>query len=69
MMEQKKILRTNHINKTYKIIGEVGSGTYGRVYKAKCLKDNSYVALKKIDTSKQSSEGFPITAIREIKIL
>jgi len=47
----------------------VGSGTYGRVYKAKYLKDNSYVAMKKIDMTKQFSEGFPITAIREIKLL
>ena len=68
-MEVKKLLRTTNINKTYKIIGEVGSGTYGRVYKARCLKTNSYVALKKIDMSKQFSEGFPITAIREIKLL
>jgi cyclin-dependent kinase 12/13 len=36
----KTILRTNNVNKTYKIIAEVGSGTYGRVYKAKCLKTN-----------------------------
>ena len=51
-MENKKFLRTNNLNNTYKIIGEVGSGTYGRVYKAKCLKTNTYVALKKIDISK-----------------
>jgi serine/threonine protein kinase len=68
-MEGKKILRTSNISKTYKIIAEVGSGTYGRVYKSKCLKTQEYVALKKIDMSKQSYEGFPITAIREIKLL
>lgn len=49
----------------------MGSGTYGKVYKAQCLKTNDYVALKKIDTrdAKIINEGFPITAIREIKLL
>lgn len=53
------------------MIAEVGSGTYGKVYKAECLKTNDFVALKKIDTRdpKIISEGFPITAIREIKLL
>ena len=51
MIEQ-NLLRTKNINKNYQIIGEVGSGTYGRVYKAKFLKDDTYVALKKIDMSK-----------------
>ena len=55
--------------KNYRLLCEVGSGTYGRVYKALCLKTNVYVALKKIDISKQDMEGFPITAIREIKLL
>ena len=68
-MENKKPLRTSNINKTYKIIAEVGAGTYGRVYKSKCLKTGNYVALKKIDMSKLVNEGFPITAIREIKLL
>lgn len=72
--------RTKNVNKYYKVIAEVGSGTYGKVYKAKCLKTNDFVALKKIDTrdSKIMAEGkvnfiqywgFPITAIREIKLL
>ena len=42
--------RTKNVNKYYKVIAEVGSGTYGKVYKAKCIKTNDFVALKKIDT-------------------
>lgn len=51
--------RTKNVNKYYKVIAEVGSGTYGKVYKAKCLKTNDFVAMKKIDTrdSKIMSEG------------
>jgi cyclin-dependent kinase 12/13 len=41
------------------VIAEVGSGSYGKVYKAECLKTNDFVALKKIDTKdpKIVSEG------------
>ncbi len=53
----------------YRQLEEVGKGTYGKVYKA-CLRDakTSLVALKLIKTQKEE-EGFPITALREIKIL
>ncbi|KAJ3091884.1 kinase subunit of RNA polymerase II carboxy-terminal domain kinase I, partial [Physocladia obscura] len=46
----------------------VGEGTYGKVYKATHKKTGQVVALKRvrIETDK---EGFPITGIREIKIL
>jgi len=69
-MEKKFMLRTQNIHKNYKLIAEVGAGTYGRVYKAKHLKYDKFVALKKIEmTNKHITDGFPITAIREIKIL
>ncbi|MEW5302178.1 MAG: hypothetical protein WDW36_004983 [Sanguina aurantia] len=47
---------------------QIGEGTYGQVFLGTSKADNKKVALKKIrmDTEK---EGFPITAIREIKIL
>lgn len=64
-----KFVRTANISKNYKLISEVGNGTYGWVYKAKDLKNNNYVALKKIDLTLQEADGFPITAIREIKLL
>lgn len=51
-----------------KIEGEIGSGTFGTVYKAIDNETNTLVALKKIKMEKEK-EGFPLTAIREIKIL
>eukprot|EP00727_Mastigamoeba_balamuthi_P003125 m51a1_g1281 putative cyclin-dependent kinase c-2-like (488) ;mRNA; r:129173-130959 len=53
----------------YNKLDQIGEGTYGFVYKAVSKTDpTEFVALKKIrmDTER---EGFPITAIREIKIL
>lgn len=49
----------------------IGEGTFGKVYKARINGDKEsglYYALKmiKMDNDK---EGFPITAMREIKIL
>jgi serine/threonine protein kinase len=52
----------------YKTIREVGKGTYGCVYEAVDLRFGSRVALKKV-LPKIEKEGFPITAIREIKTL
>jgi serine/threonine protein kinase len=46
----------------------VGKGTFGEVYKALDKRCNEEVALKKIITTREK-EGFPVTAIREIKIL
>lgn len=49
----------------------IGEGTFGKVYKARIKSDEAsgqFYALKmiKMDNDK---EGFPITAMREIKIL
>ncbi|XP_076436517.1 uncharacterized protein LOC143276016 [Babylonia areolata] len=46
----------------------IGEGTYGQVYKAKDAALGNYVALKKVRLENEK-EGFPITAVREIKIL
>lgn len=48
---------------------QVGEGTYGQVYKAVDAETRELVALKKIRMDNEKKEGFPITAIREIKIL
>ncbi|KAI5669878.1 hypothetical protein M9H77_19731 [Catharanthus roseus] len=47
---------------------QIGEGTYGQVYMAKEKRTGEVVALKKIRMDNEK-EGFPITAIREIKIL
>ncbi|KAJ1650037.1 kinase subunit of RNA polymerase II carboxy-terminal domain kinase I [Dispira simplex] len=49
-------------------IGQVGEGTYGKVYKARHPKVTHLVALKRIRMEAER-EGFPITAMREIKLL
>ncbi|KAF2455527.1 kinase-like domain-containing protein, partial [Lineolata rhizophorae] len=46
----------------------VGSGTYGKVFKAIHVYTKSKVALKKIRMEGER-DGFPVTAIREIKLL
>ncbi|GCB77369.1 hypothetical protein scyTo_0019989 [Scyliorhinus torazame] len=52
----------------FDIIGITGEGMYGQVYKAKDKDTGEMVALKKVRLDNEK-EGFPITAIREIKIL
>jgi len=59
----------------FNIIAQIGEGTYGQVYKAVAkdkkgavLDKGEMVALKKVRLENEK-EGFPITAVREIKIL
>eukprot|EP01083_Nonionella_stella_P091893 257008_1 len=51
----------------YQQVNKIGEGTYGAVYRSKAP-SGVYVALKKVRMENEK-EGFPITAIREIKIL
>ena len=46
----------------------VGSGTYGKVFKAIHVYTKKLVALKKIRMEGEK-DGFPVTAVREIKLL
>ena len=54
--------------KHYDIQGKLGEGTFGEVYKARSLRNGHQVALKKI-LMHNEKDGFPITALREIKLL
>lgn len=53
---------------TFEMVAQIGEGTYGQVYKAKDKLTSDMVALKKVRLENEK-EGFPITAVREIKIL
>lgn len=55
-------------NEIYARVQQVGEGTYGKVYKARNSVTNEFVALKKLRLESER-EGFPITAMREIKLL
>ncbi|CAC37500.1 P-TEFb-associated cyclin-dependent protein kinase Cdk9 [Schizosaccharomyces pombe] len=52
----------------YHLMEKLGEGTFGEVYKSQRRKDGKVYALKRI-LMHTEKEGFPITAIREIKIL
>lgn len=54
--------------RSYTRQAQIGEGTYGEVYVGTCLATSEKVALKKIRMDNEK-EGFPITAIREIKLL
>lgn len=52
----------------YDFLGKLGEGTFGEVSKARSRKTGAVVALKKI-LMHNEKDGFPITALREIKLL
>ena len=56
------------VEDSYEKLRRIGEGTYGQVYLARDVRDNSLVALKRVRMDNER-EGFPITAIREIKLL
>lgn len=53
---------------TYERLTCVGEGTYGKVYKARHVVTGGFVALKRIRMEGEK-DGFPVTAMREIKLL
>ncbi|KAK6349771.1 serine/threonine protein kinase, CMGC, CDC2/CDK subfamily [Orbilia brochopaga] len=57
----------SHIS-SYRLISKLGEGTFGLVTKAQDTRNNQLVALKQFTVTNEK-EGFPITALREIKYL
>lgn len=51
-----------------KIGAPIGEGTYGTVWRARCRKTDRTVAIKRV-VLRNDREGFPVTAIREIRAL
>ncbi|KAF2811266.1 Pkinase-domain-containing protein [Mytilinidion resinicola] len=52
----------------YDIMSKLGEGTFGEVHKARQVRTGATVAMKKI-LMHNEKDGFPITALREIKLL
>eukprot|EP00731_Ephydatia_muelleri_P023987 Em0016g258a len=52
----------------YEKVAKIGQGTFGEVYKARNRTTNQVVALKKV-MMENEKEGFPMTALREIRVL
>lgn len=52
----------------YERLAHVGEGTYGKVYKARNVETGAFFALKRIRMEGEK-DGFPVTAMREIKLL
>ncbi|KAK9478499.1 kinase-like domain-containing protein [Lipomyces japonicus] len=65
MAKKRQAERTGSV---YERKAQVGEGTYGKVYKAVNAITNEMVALKRIRMESER-DGFPITALREIKLL
>jgi len=57
------------VRKKFGDIHKIGEGTYGVVFRARCRKTHTQVALKQIRLNKDNNEGVPSTCIREICLL
>lgn len=55
-------------SEVYDIVSQVGEGTFGKVYKARNTVTGRLVALKRIRMEAER-DGFPVTAMRETKLL
>jgi cyclin-dependent kinase 12/13 len=67
-VEQRRLELKPRSIEVFDIKTQIGEGTYGQVYKAVDKASQDIVALKKVRLENEK-EGFPITAVREIKIL
>uniref|UniRef100_A0A1I7UT38 Protein kinase domain-containing protein n=1 Tax=Caenorhabditis tropicalis TaxID=1561998 RepID=A0A1I7UT38_9PELO len=67
IMDQSSYPYINDVS-AYEKLSKIGQGTFGEVFKARCKSTGRMVALKKI-LMENEKEGFPITALREVKML
>lgn len=61
--------RCPNVSERYEKLGRIGEGTYGIVYKARDRVTDGIVALKRCLPHHESSDGFPLTTLREISTL
>lgn len=61
-------LRLPKATEPFEFLGLVGQGAYGKVFKARERTTGALVALKKIK-SEHAQDGFPVTGLREVKLL
>jgi hypothetical protein len=66
--ERARLAEPQRPRETYEKLAQVGEGTYGKVYKARNTETGAFVALKRIRMEGER-DGFPVTAMREIKLL
>lgn len=60
---------TNVADQQYECVAEIGEGAYGKVFKARDLKNGGrFVALKRVRVQ-TSEEGMPLSTIREVAVL
>ncbi len=59
----------SNVSDRYEKLGRIGEGTYGIVYKARDKTTSKLVALKRCLPHNESSDGFPLTTLREIQSL
>jgi hypothetical protein len=63
--------RARNVHDAFEKLRQLGHGTYGEVYLARDRRTDEQVALKKIklEANKEKRQGFPITALREVRVL
>lgn len=66
--QRRSFLKVTRTSAVYERVNQVGEGTYGKVYKARNVVTGAFVALKRLRMESEK-EGFPITAMREMRLL
>lgn len=63
------IMDKESVGTQYEPVAEIGEGAYGKVYKARDLKNGGrFVALKRVRVQTEE-EGMPLSTIREVAVL